>query len=138
MPSNLRHRAFVRLIAIEISMTCIAILIICVIYSIIHFYCKNSFQPNVFHLFALLEQIFFSCLIPFFFYENYTTSSILGERSCSHISLLIFFFQKFAKINMRIVEIGKRRVIAQTNINIGWLKIANHRVINVLVSLKRK
>ena len=43
MPSNLRHRAFVKLIAIEISMTCIAILIICVIYFIIHFYCKNSF-----------------------------------------------------------------------------------------------
>ena len=36
---------------------------------------------------------------------------------------------------MRNVEIGKRRVIAQIDINIGWLKIAKYLVINVIVSL---
>ena len=35
------------------------------------------------------------------------------------------------------MEIGKRRVIVQINTNIGWLKIANLLVINVLVSIKR-
>ena len=34
------------------------------------------------------------------------------------------------------MENGKRRVIVKKNTNIGWLKFANHLVINVLVSIK--
>ena len=138
MPSNLHYRAFLRLIVIEITMTCIAILIICVIYFMIHFYCKNSFQPNVFVTYSISKT---KKKLPNSFYFSMKIIPLLLSQVKGPtviFSLLIFFFQKFAKINMRNVEIGKRRVIAQTNINIGWLKIANHLVINVLVSLKRK